>query len=364
MKTKVTYSAFQGKKDDAKFHSVSEFCRLVANETSTDCYGYFMNFYAAFLADSSNEKKQENETVSDFRNRVMRKAFQQVKSTKTSELKETELYKIFSSKNQLFKLVRTIAPCYYDGEMKHKFAKRKIIALNVAKLNSEQITEYKNTGFKEITLQHDNKEMRFITKHFKTLEGAFSSDETEKYFSAMLQQVRKQRKDKFAELKETGIYFFDANENICTMFEYDKMNFATMYVYISEYAQKQNFEKVKNQQENEKRTKTQLNLLRANKKLDTAISTAFNKLVDFKMQTSKEYKEYITDETKRNLLQAQSMKLVTLYKDAIKKRIGDFNENENGLLSDIANMMRKLTIDAPKQKRSNSKKNSLKKQAA
>lgn len=364
MKTKVNYSAFQGKKDDAKMHSVSEFCRLVANETVLDCYGYFMNFYAAFLADSSNEKKQENETVSDFKNRVMRKAFQQVKSTKTSELKETELYKIFSSKNQLFKLVRTIAPCYYDDEMKHKFAKRKIIALNIAKLNSEQITEYKNTGYKEITLKQENKEMRFITKHFKTLDGSFSSDETENYFSAMLQQVRKQRKDKFAELKETGIYFFDANENICTMFEYDKMNFATMYVYISEYAQKQNFEKVQNQQEKEKRKKMQLSLLKSNKKLDAAISTAFNKLVDFKMQALKEYKEYITDETKRNLLQAQSMKLVTLYKDAIKKRFGNFNEKENGFLSDVANMMRKLTIDAPKQKRSNSKKNSPKKQAA
>lgn len=364
MKTKVTYSTFQGKKDDVKFHSVSEFCRLVANETLTDCYGYFVNFYAAFIADSSNEKKQENETVLDFRNRVMRKAFQQVKSTKTSDLKETELYKIFSSKNQLFKLVRTIAPCYYDNEMKHKFAKRKILALNVAKLNSEQITDYKNTGYKEIALKQGNKEMRFITKHFNTLDGVFSSDETEKHFSAMLQQVRKQRKDKFAELKETGIYFFDANENICTMFEYDKMNFATMYTYVSEYAQKQNFEKVKNQQEKEKKTKFQLDILKSNRKLDAEISKAFNKLLDFKNKLNKEYKEYITDETKRNLLQAESIKLVTIYKDAIKKRFGDFNENENSFLCEIANMMRKLTIDAPKQKQSNSKKNSLKKQAA
>lgn len=352
MKTNLTFSNLQGRKDDAKLHTVSEFCRIVANETATDLYGYFSNFYAAFLADSYKEQKQENETVSDFRNRLMRKAFQQVKSTKTSDLKNTDLYKIFVSKNQLFKLVRTISPCFYDDEMKHKFAKRKVIAFNTKNLTSEQVKDYTNVGYKVFTLKLEQgvKVFEFITKEFKTVDGAFSANETADFYTLMLNKQRKQRKDKFEEIKETGVYFFDAKENISTMVEHDKMNFRTMYTYISEYAQKQNFEKVQNQQDKERREKTQKDMMKASKKLDAAVSTAFNKLLDWKMKAQQE-NGYITDETKRNLLQADAIRLTALYKDACRKRFADWNEAENGLLSDVSVLVRKLTIDAPKAKK-------------
>ena len=90
MKTKLNYSKYQGRLDDKKFHSVAEFCRLVANDTVLDVYGYFSNFYASFIADTMKTQKHESENANEYRQRVLRNAFNQVKSTPTKVLKETD----------------------------------------------------------------------------------------------------------------------------------------------------------------------------------------------------------------------------------------------------------------------------------
>lgn len=345
MKTKINFSKLQGRNDDKKFHSVAEFCRIVANDCANDIYGYFTSFYAAFVADTSSAKKDANESISDFQKRVLRNAFQSVKSTPTKELKESALYKTFSSKNQLFKLVRSIMPAFYDAENNHKFAKVQTIGFNAEKLSSERINEMKETGYKVITLQRNNKNVSIITKHFKTEDGVFSQSETEKYFFEQRKAQRKQRVNKFADMIESSVFFFDANENVCTLVENDKMNFATLYAYVSEYAQRENFAKVENQQQKEKQRKTLLNLFKVNKKLDASVSKSFNALLDFRNKVVAENNNaFIADENQRNLVVAGFIKLTTEYKAACQKRFTDWKESENPFLQDTANVVRLLTI--------------------
>lgn len=370
MKTKLNYSKYQGRLDDKKFHSVSEFCRIVANDTNLDCYGYFSNFYASFIADSMQTKKHESENANEYRNRVLRNAFQKVKSMSTKELKGTELFKIFSSKNQLFKLIRSISPCFYNQDGKHKFAKRTIIAFNTSKQTKERTNEMIHSGYKVLTLdipKTDNfpngKKVEIVTKYFVTEDGVYNEFLSKGEFYGRLDNVRKQRKDKFAECKESPEFFFDANDNIVTLTESDKMNFATLYAYISEYAQIENFKKVETIQETEKRKKTLLNLWNANKKLDTKVSLAFNKVLDYRTKVQTEFKNaYIQDDCKREIVLGTFTKLLAEYKNECKKRFTDWNESENEFISDTAKVIRILCMDKPKEKKQSRKgKNSVKK---
>ena len=371
MKTKVNFSKMQGRKDDKKFHSVAEFCRIVANDCVNDVYGYFMSFYAAFVADTSNERKHESETTNDFYNRVLRNSLQSVKSMSTKELKESALYKTFSSKNQLFKLLRTIMPAFYDVESNHKFAKVQKIAFNTSKLSRERLNDMIETGYKVLTLDipKDNanypngKRIEIVTKHFKTENGLFDETLTKGYYYNLLSETRKQRKENFADMKESTTFFFDANDNVCTLVENDKMNFATLYAFMSEYAQRENFAKVENQQQKERQKKTLFNLWKSNKKLDASVSKTFNALLDFRCKVVAENNNaFIADENKRNLVVANFIKLTTEYKAACQKRFVDWKENENGFLQDTANVVRLLTIQpAPK---ADAKKGAAKKGAA
>lgn len=357
MKAKVNFSKLQGRNDDKKFHSVAEFCRIVANDCTTDIYGYFTSFYAAFLADTTSEKKHESENNDDFKNRVLRNAFQRVKSTPTKELKESALYKTFSSKNQLFKLVRSIMPAFYDEDCNHKFAKVQKVAFNTSKLSRERVEELVSTGYKVFTLDipaekcnHPNgKKVEIVTKVFKTENGSFDAELTKGYYYNLLDESRKQRKEKFAEFKESSVFFFDENDNICTLVENDKMNFATLYAFMSEYAQRENFAKVENQQQKEKQRKSLLNLFKANKKLDANVSKSFNALLDFRNKVVAENDNaFIADENKRNLVVAGFIKLTTEYKAACQKRFADWKESENPFLQDTANVVRMLTIQPAK----------------
>ena len=366
MKTKLNYSKYQGRLDDKKFHSVAEFCRLVANDTVLDVYGYFSNFYASFIADTMKTQKHESENANEYRQRVLRNAFNQVKSTPTKVLKETELYKIFASKNQLFKLIRTISPCFYDLDGNHKFAKRTIVAFNTSKITKERTNDMINSGYKVVTLDipktanfPNGKKVEIITKHFKTENGVFDKDLTLGEFYNRLDKVRKQRKDKFSELKETPEYFFDDNDNVVTLTENDKMNFVTLYAYISEYAQIENFKKVATIQENEKRQKSLLNLWNATKKLDTKVSIAFNKVLDYRTKVQSEYKNaYIQDDCKREVVLGMFTKLLAEYKAECKKRFADWNESENAFISDTSKVVRVLCIDKPKKQTRSTRSNS------
>ena len=370
MKTNVRFSTLQGRKDDAKFHSVAEFCRIVANDVNLDIYGYFSSFYAAFIADTSSERKHESESGTDFVKRVMNNAYMKAKSTPTKVLKETELYKIFSSKNQLFKLVRTINPCFYDTENKHQFAKNKVVAFNAAKFSTEKINDFVTAGCVSVVLDipeskyfPNGKQLTILTKCYKTENGSFSNDATLQHYYTKLSSERKQRKEKFADIAESSIYYLDANENICTLVANDKMNFQMMYAYISEYAQRKNIAKVSLQQEKERKENFQKKTLKAQQKFDAGISKAFNALLDYRNKVAKENKyQYIADENTRNLVVAGFIKLTTEYKAACQKRFADWKESENGFLQDTANVVRLLTIQpAPK---ADAKKASTKKGAA
>ena len=372
MKTKVNFSKLQGRNDDKKFHSVAEFCRIVSNDCTNDIYGYFTSFYAAFLADTTSEKKHESETNNDFKNRVLRNAFQRVKSTPTKELKESALYKTFSSKNQLFKLVRSIMPAFYDNDYNHKFAKVQKVAFNTSKLSRERLNDLVSVGYKVFTLdipagkcnQPKGKVVEIVTKHFKTENGIFDIDWTKCYYYDLLDESRKQRKEKFAEMKESSVFFFDENDNICTLVENDKLNFATLYAYISEYAQIENFAKVENQQQKEKQRKTLLNLFKANKKLDASVSKSFNALLDFRNKVVAENNNaFIADEIQRNLVVAGFIKLTTEYKAACQKRFADWKESENPFLQDTAKVARLLTIQPAPTKKDATKEASTKKGA-
>lgn len=340
MKAKVYFSKVQGRNDDKKFHTVAEFCRIVANDVVTDLNGYFLNFYAAYIADTTESKKADSETSADFQNKVFRKAFQDAKSTPVKELQDTELYKIFSSKNQLFKLVRSIMPAYYDAEGCHKFAKSKILAFKKSKLSLEHSNEMQETGYFVIAI----KETEYLTKHYQTKDGVFDKDATEKHYTEKLQEQRKQRKVKFSEMTESSIFYLDANDNICTLVDNDKMNFATLYAYVSEYSQRENYTKIATQQQKEKQRKQQLNLLTSTKKLDEKVSSAFNKLLSFRTKVKAEYKnQYIADENKRNLVLADFIRYTTEYKAACQKRFADWKENENPFLQDTGKVVRMLT---------------------
>lgn len=345
MKTSVFFSKLQGKRDDAKFHSVAEFCRIVSNDCAADIYGYFSRFYAAYIADVEKEKKSEGETRDEFTKRVLRKAETKVKSMKTAELKETALYKTFSSKNQLFKLVRTISPCFYDEDGKHLFARIQRIAINTSKLTREQITDYLEQGYIVITLDIPNgKKVEIVTRLQKTENGVFSESLTKGYFYNKLEETRKQRKEKFADLEDSTVFFFDEDNNICTLKEYDKMNFTLLYSYVSEYAQRENFARVQTQQQMEKKVKAQKDTLKANQRFDEKISVAFNKLLDYRNKVNQEYKgQYITNENNRNLVTANFIKLITEYKAACQKRFADWKENENEFLTDTKQVFTILT---------------------
>ena len=359
MKTKLNYSKYQGRLDDKKFHSVSEFCRIVSNDTNLDVYGYFSNFYASFIADTMQTKKHESENANEYRQRILRNAFQKVKSIPTKELKETELFKIFSSKNQLFKLIRSISPCFYDQDGKHKFAKRTIIAFNTSKQTKERTNDMISSGYKVVTLDipktanfPNGKKVEIVTKYFKTENGVFDENLTKGEFYNRLDIVRKQRKDKFSECKESSEFFFDENDNIVTLTENDKMNFATLYAYISEYAQIENFKKVESIQETEKRKKTLLNLWNANKKLDAKVSVSFNKVLDYRTKVQSEYKNtYILDDCKREIVLGTFTKLLAEYKNECKKRFTEWNESGNEFISDTVKVIRTLCMDKPKEKK-------------
>lgn len=370
MKTNVRFSKMQGRNDDKKFHSVAEFCRIVANDVNTDIYGYFASFYAAFIADTLQEKKRTEESQNDFIKRVMNKAYQTAKSTPTKELKETELYKTFSSKNQLFKLVRTISPCFYDENGKHLFAKVQKVAFNAAKLSTEKINDFIKVGYVSVVLDipvgkyfPNGKQMTILTKCYKTENGIFDNDATLQHYYNNLSTERKQRKDKFADLKGSAIYFLDDNDNICTLVENDKMNFATLYAYVSEYAQLQNIEKVSLQQQKEKKEKFQKETIKNQFKFDAAISKAFNALLSYRNKVSKEYNnQFIADENKRNLVVAGFIKLTTEYKAACQKRFTDWKESENEFLKDTAKVVHALTIQPVQPKAATKKKTSTKKE--
>lgn len=370
MKTNVRFSKIQGRNDDKKFHSTSEFCRIVANDVITDVYGYFTSFYAAFIADTLGEKKRTEENNDDYVKRVMNKVYQKVKSTPTKELKETALYKTFSSKNQLFKLVRTISPCYYDEENRHRFAKVQKVAFNAAKLSTEKINDLIKVGYASVVLDipvsnyfPNGKQMTILTKCYKTDNGIFDNDKTLQHYYKKLSEERKQRKDKFLDLKDSAIYFFDENDNICTLVENDKMNFATLYAYISEYAQLQNISKISLQQEKEKKEKHQKEMIKNQFKFDAAISKAFNALLSYRNKVAKENNnQYITDENKRNLAVAGFIKLTTEYKAACQKRFADWKETDNEFLKDTANVVRTLTIEPAQPKAASKKKASTKKE--
>lgn len=373
MKTNVRFSKIQGRIDDKKLHSTSEFCRIVANDVITDVYGYFTSFYAAFIADTLGEKKRTEENNDDYVKRVMNKAYQKAKSTPTKELKETALYKTFSSKNQLFKLVRTISPCYYDEENRHRFAKVSVIGFNTAKLSNEKVNDMLDNGFYEIPLSIEKdankfipngKKVSVITKQIKLDENnEFSVIKTSAFFCEKLAESRNQRKTKFAEMCETGVYFFDANDNLCTMVEHDQMNFTTLYAYVSEYAQRRNFQRVTLQQEKEKKTRKNAEMYKATQKLSANVSKTFNALLSFRNKVAKDNNnQYITDENKRNLAVAGFIKLTTEYKAACQKRFADWKESENEFLKDTAKVVRMLTIE-PVQPKAASKKKGTKKAA-
>ena len=372
MKANVRFSTLQGRKDDAKFHTTAEFCRIVANDVIQDIYGYFTSFYAAFIADTMQERKHESESSNDFVKRVMNKAYQTAKSTPTKVLKETELYKTFCSKNQLFKLVRTIAPCFYDAEQKHQFAKREIIAFNAVKFSSEKLQEYKDDGYQvvELDIKKDEnanfpngKKVTIVTKQFKLVDSAFSETETKRFFCSNLQETRKQRKEKFAELAESSVFYFDANDNVCTLKAYDKMNFQIMYAYVSEYAQRKNIEKVSLQQEKEKKANFQKKTMKAQQKFDAEITRTFNALLSFRNKTAKEHNnQYIADENARNLVVAGFIKLTTEYKAACQKRFADWKESENPFLHDTGIVVRTLTTEPVQPKAASKKKASTKKE--
>ena len=372
MKTNVRFSKMQGRNDDKKFHSVAEFCRIVANDVNTDIYGYFANFYAAFIADTLQEKKRTEESQNDFIKRVMNKAYQTAKSTPTKELKETELYKTFSSKNQLFKLVRTISPCFYDENGKHLFAKVQKVAFNTGKLSKETLSEYVKTGYQVFTLDipadtnknfPKGKKVEICTKVFKTENGVFDICLSRGLYYQNLENTRKQRKEKFANLYESSIFFFDDNDNICTLVENDKMNFATLYAYVSEYAQLQNIEKVSLQQQKEKKEKFQKETIKNQFKFDAAISKAFNALLSYRNKVSKEHNyQFIADENQRNLVVAGFIKLTTEYKAACQKRFADWKESENEFLKDTAKVVHALSIQPEQPKAATKKKTSTKKE--
>lgn len=370
MKTNVRFTKMQGRNDDKKFHSVAEFCRIVANDVNTDIYGYFASFYAAFIADTLQEKKRTEESQNDFIKRVMNKAYQTAKSTPTKVLKETELYKTFSSKNQLFKLVRTISPCFYDENGKHLFAKVQKVAFNASKLSTEKINDFIKVGYVSVILDipvgkyfPNGKQITILTRCYKTESGIFDNDATLQHYYKKLSTERKQRKGKFTDLKDSAIYFFDDNENICTLVENDKMNFATLYAYVSEYAQLQNIEKVSLQQQKEKKEKFQKETIKNQFKFDAAISKTFNALLLFRNKVAKENKyQYITDENQRNLVVAGFIKLTTEYKAACQKRFADWKESENEFLKDTAKVVHALTIQPVQPKAATKKKASTKKE--
>lgn len=372
MKTNIRFSKLQGRKDDKKFRSVAEFCRIVANDVNLDIYGYFTSFYAAFIADTSSERKHQSESGNDFLKRVMNNAFMKAKSTPTKVLKETELYKVFCSKNQLFKLIRTISPCFYDTDNKHQFAKNKVVAFNAAKFSTEKINDFIEAGYVSVMLDipeskyfPNGKQLTILTKCYKTENGSFSNDATLQHYYAKLSTERKQRKEKFSEITESSIYYLDANENICTLVAKDEMNFETMYAYISEYAQRQNIAKVSLQQEKERKENFQKKTLKAQQKFDAGISKAFNALLDFRNKVAKENNfQYIADENARNLVVAGFIKLTTEYKAACQKRFADWKESENPFLQDTGKVVQLLTIAPVQPKAASNKKASAKKGTA
>ena len=371
MKTNVRFSTLQGRKDDAKIHSVAEFCRIVANDVNVDVYGYFASFYAAFIADTSSERKHESESGSEYVKRVMNNAYMKAKSTPTKVLKETELFKVFSSKNQLFKLVRTISPCFYDTENKHQFAKNKVIAFNAEKFSTEKINDFVTAGYVSVVLDipvskyfPNGKQLTILTKCYKTENGTFSNDATLQHYYTNLSEERKQRKEKFADIAESSVYYLDANENICTLVANDKMNFRLMYAYISEYAQR-NIAKVSLQQEKERKENFQKKTLKAQQKFDAGISKAFNTLLDYRNKVAKENKnQYIADENARNLVVAGFIKLTTEYKVACQKRFADWKETENEFLKDTGKVVQLLTIQPVQPKAASKKKGVAKKETA
>lgn len=372
MKTSIRFSKLQGRKDDAKFHTVAEFCRIVANDVNLDIYGYFTSFYAAFIADTSNDKKHNSESANDFIKRIMNNAYMKAKSTPTKELKETELYKVFCSKNQLFKLVRTISPCFYDTDNKHQFAKNKVVAFNAAKFSTEKIDDFIKAGYVSVMLDipeskyfPNGKQLTILTKCYKTESGSFSNDATLQHYYTKLSTERKQRKEKFTEITESSIYYLDANENICTLVANDKMNFQIMYAYISEYAQRQNIAKVSLQQEKEKKENFQKKNLKAQQKFDAGISKTFNALLDFRNKVAKENNfQYITDENTRNLVVAGFIKLTTEYKAACQKRFADWKETDNEFLKDTGKVVQLLTVTPVQPKAASNKKAAAKKGTA
>ena len=361
MKTNVFFSKLQGKKDDAKLHTVSEFCRIVANDCCIDIYGYFSRFYSAYISDIENEKKNENENRNDFLLRVQRKAENKIKRMKTAELRESNLFKIFSSKNQLFKLIRTISPCFYDENGNHQFARIFRVATNTSKLTREQIADLLESG--NIILNLDipgGKKVEIVTKLYQTENGLYSETLTKGYYYNKLGETRKQRKEKFAELKESSVFFWDKDNNICTLKPYDKMNFQMLYSYISEYAQRENFARVQTQQQKEKKIKSQKETIKANSHFDEQISKSFNKLFEYRNKVKLEHKNtYIQDENTRNLVTANFIKLITEYKLACKKRFPDWKESENDFLADTKTVFSNLT-EIPLQTKKTTKKTTKK----
>lgn len=343
-KVKTMFSKMQGKRDDAKFKTVAEFCRVVANETLKDCYGYFTSFYAAFIADTLYVRRDANETTQQHKERVLQKALQLAKSTPTKELKQHFLYGVFSSKNQLFKLVRNIAPAYYNDKNKHLFAKQKTVAFNAAKYTSETAKEMQNNGFQLITLQRNGKEIVLLTKRVLTKDGIFSVEKTLSHYNEKLQEKRMQRKERFAEMKETTVYYWDANDNICTLVADDKLNFEMLYTYISEYAQRNNFERVQLSSDKEAKRNRQRKLIASIQKQDEKVSKTFAELLQYRNNVNKENNGlFVEDETKRQLIIANFVRMVALYKDACNKRFENWDEKENGFLQDTFAVWDKLT---------------------
>lgn len=376
MKANVRFTKLQGRTDDKKFHSVSEFCRIVANDVNLDVYNYFVSFYAAFIADTNKETKHTTESNDDFVKRVMNKAFNAAKNTPTSQLKETDLYKIFSSKNQLFKLIRTISPAFYDDDFKHQFAAKKMIAQNTAKISSEKVKDLEKSGAKRFTLKVQTgviesvtgvkepayKVVELVTKDFKTIGGVYSESMTNRYYLDNFAKQRKQRKEKFADLKESSVFFFDSNDNVCTLVSKDQMNFSLMYAYVSEYAQRENFAKVDLQQQKEKKEKQQKETIKNNRKFDAAISKAFNALLEYRNKVAKKYSlQYISDDNNRNLVVAGFIKHTTEYKAACQKRFSNWCESDNEFLKDCAKVLHALTKEPAAANKDQKKKRSTKK---
>lgn len=348
MKAKVTFSKIRGKQDDQKLHSVAEFCRIVANECSRDIYGYFSSFYSAFIADTMLVKRNENENTKSYHQRVLAAAEKHTKSTSTKDLQNSDLYQIFSSKNQLFKLCRTILPAFYTEEMQHRFAKVAKVAFFADNYTKEEQKDL-FADFYLITLQIDGKEKDYYTKKVLYTDTKVDQKKTAARFAELLQAERKQRKANFAEMKESSIYFVDTKtQNICTLVDHDKLNFQTLYSLVSEYAQRKNFDKVASQQEREKNKKAQKEIIAANQRNFDRVAGAFSDLLKYKNDQINKYKgAYIADDAARLKVEAGFIEREKKYINLCCKSFESFNAKENPFLADIAAAIKVLCKDKP-----------------